>query len=60
MQSAVSLFADPGIVSSLLAQPHTFMEIDHEIFSTVILLSLIQELHSPSADSRATLRKYVH
>ena len=39
----VSLTADPGVVSSILAQSHTFMEIDREIISTVILI--------PSAES---------
>ena len=34
----VSLTADPGVVSSLPARSYTFMEIDHEIISTVILL----------------------
>ena len=34
----VCLTADPGEASSIPARPHTFMEIDHEIFSTVILL----------------------
>ena len=38
-----SLTADPGVVSSIPARSHTFVEIDHEIFSTVILL--------PSAES---------
>ena len=37
------LTADPGVASSILAQSHTFVEIDHEIISTVIL--------HPSADS---------
>ena len=37
------LTADPGVASSILAQSHTFMEIDYEILSTVILL--------PSAES---------
>ena len=37
------LTADPGVESSIPAHPHTFVEIDHEIISTVILL--------PSADS---------
>ena len=37
------LTADPGVASSIPARPHTFLEIDHEIISTVILL--------PSADS---------
>ena len=38
-----SLTAGQGVASSIPAQSHTFMEIDHEIISTVILL--------PSADS---------
>ena len=38
-----SLTADPGVASSIPAWSHTFMEIGHEIISTVILL--------PSADS---------
>ena len=32
------LTSDPGFVSSIPAQSHTFVEIDHEIISTVILL----------------------
>ena len=39
----VCLTADPGVASSIPARFHTFVEIDHEIISTVILL--------PSADS---------
>ena len=38
-----SLTADPGVASSIPARSHTFVEIDHEIISTVILL--------PSAES---------
>ena len=38
------LTANPGVTRSIPALSHTFMEIDHEIISTVILL--------PSADSR--------
>ena len=38
-----SLTADPGVASSIPARYQTFVEIDHEIFSTVILL--------PSAES---------
>ena len=38
-----SLTADPGVPSSIPAWSHTFMEIDHEIISTAILL--------PSAES---------
>ena len=37
-QSGASLIADPGAVSLTRARPHTFLEIDREIFSTVILL----------------------
>ena len=37
------LTADPGVASSIPAWSHTFVEIDHEIVSTVILL--------PSAES---------
>ena len=33
-----SLTADPGVASSIPARSHTFMEIDHEIISTVIFL----------------------
>ena len=37
------LTADPGVASSIPARSHTFVENDHEIISTIILL--------PSADS---------
>ena len=37
------LTADPGVASSFPVRSHTFMEIDHELISTIILL--------PSADS---------
>ena len=49
------LTADTGVASSIPALSHTFMEIDHEIVSTAILL--------PSADSRKVVSykgKYVH
>ena len=49
------LTADPGVVSSIPAQAHTFVEIDHEINSTVI--------HLPSAVSKRAVsykQKYVH
>ena len=36
------LTADPGVASSIPVRSHTFVEIDHEIISTIILL--------PSAD----------
>ena len=38
-----SLTADPGVASSIPAWSHTFVDIDHKIVSTVILL--------PSAES---------
>ena len=38
-----SLTADPGVASLIPAWSHTFVEIDHEIISTVTLL--------PSAES---------
>ena len=43
MSTDASLTADPGVASLIPAQSHTYMEIDHEITSTVILL--------PSAES---------
>ena len=50
------LAADPGVASSIPAQSQTFMEIDHEIISMVILL--------PPTDPRKVVvsckRKYVH
>ena len=43
-QSVICLTADPGVASSIPARSHTFMEIDHEIISTLFSsLSLIQE-----------------
>ena len=38
----IRVFVDPGVASSILVRSHTFVEIDHEMISTVILL--------PSAD----------
>ena len=38
-----SLMEDPGVAGLIPVRSHTFMEIDHEIISTVILL--------PSAES---------
>ena len=42
LATVACLTANPGVASSIPAQYHTFVEIDHEIISTVILL--------PSAD----------
>ena len=36
----MNLIADPGVISLIQAWPHTFLEIDHEIYSKVVLLSL--------------------
>ena len=51
------LTADPGVANSIPARYHTFVEIDHEIISTVILLL-------PLIYSRRVVvsykRKYVH
>ena len=50
VQEVTCLTADPGFMSSNLAQSHTFTEIYHVIISTVILL--------PSADSRKVVVTY--
>ena len=42
-QSVTCLATDPGVASTIPARSHTFVEIDHEIISTIILL--------PSAES---------
>ena len=55
-QSVTWLTPNPGATSSILAQSHTYKEIDHEITSRAILL--------PSTDSRRVVvsykQKYVH
>ena len=55
-QQETCLTADPGVASSIRARSHNFVEIDHEIISTAILL--------PSADSRRVVvsnkQNYVH
>ena len=55
-QSVTCLTADLGVTSSISARSHTFLKIDLEIISMVILL--------PSADSRRAVvsykLKYVH
>ena len=51
------LTADPGVASSISVRSHTFVEIDHEMISMVILLL-------PLIHSRRVVvsynRKYVH
>ena len=53
-QIVIHLTTDPEVESLILARSQTFVEIDHEIISTAILL--------PSADSRRVSykRKYMH
>ena len=48
--SVTFLTADSGVPSSIPALSYTFVEIDHEIVSTTILL--------PSADSRIVVVSY--
>ena len=50
-QSVMCLTADPGVVSSIPIQSHTFLEIDREIISTAFLL--------PSAYSRRVVVSYM-
>ena len=50
------LTADPGVASSIPARSHTFVEIDHEIISTVILLPSAHEgLLSVTSESMCTI-----
>ena len=50
------MIADPEIVSPILAWPHTFVEIYHENFSTVIFLLplILKGLLSVSCESMCT------
>ena len=50
-----SLTADPGVLSSISARSHTFVEIDHEIISTIILLPSGESL---SVTSESMCTKY--
>ena len=51
------LTADPGVASSIPVRSHTFVEIDHEMISTAILLLLL--IHSRMVVV-SYKRKYVH
>ena len=51
------LTADPGVVSSILIGSHTFVEIDHEMISTVILLLRLNHSRRVVVSYK---RKYVH
>ena len=56
VQSVMRLAADPGVLCFIPAQSYTFVVINHEIISTVILLlPLIQEgLLSVTSESMCT------
>ena len=51
------LTANPGVASLIPVRSHTFVEIDHEIISTVILLPLLIYSRRAVVSYR---RKYVH
>ena len=52
-----SLIADPGVASSIPVRSHTFVKIDHEIISTVILLPSAESFKKGCCQLQA---KYVH
>ena len=52
-----SLIANPGVPSSIPVRSHTFVEIDHEIISTVILLLPLNHSRRVVVSYK---RKYVH
>ena len=57
--SVASPIVDPGVASSIPGQSHTLVKIEHEIFSTVILLLLLiqdgQGLLSATSESMCTM-----
>ena len=55
--SGYSLIADPGAVSLIRAPSHTYVEIDHEIISKVILLLSAESFKKGVVSYK---RKYVH
>ena len=50
-----SLTADPGVASSIPARSHSFVEIDNEIISTVILLSSAESIKKDCCQLQATI-----
>ena len=50
-----NLTANPGVSSSIQARSHTFVEIDHEIISTVILLPCAESFKKGCCHSQAKL-----
>ena len=57
-QLVASPTADPGVVSSILAQSHTFVEIDHETISTIILLFPLKQEGLLSVITESMCTKY--
>ena len=57
-QLIVSLTTDPGVASSIPARSHTFVEIGHEILSTVILLLLLIQEGLLSVTNESMCMKY--
>ena len=55
-----NLTADPGVASSISARSHTFVEIDHEIISSVILLPPVLPLNHSRRVVVSYKQKYVH
>ena len=53
------LTADPGVASSIPARYHTFVEIDHEIISTVILLPSADLLKNGCCQLQAKVRAQI-
>ena len=58
MTADTCLTADPGVGSLIPARSHTFMEIDREIISTVILLLLLIQEGLLSVTSESMCTKY--
>ena len=52
------LTADPGVASSIPVRPHTFVEIDHEMISTVILLPSADSFKNQSVTSESMCTNY--
>ena len=63
LSTDASLYADPGAASSIPVRSHTFVEIDHEIIATVILLPSAESFKKGPSRIGAVVsykRKYVH
>ena len=56
--SVLSLIVDPGVVSLISARPYTYMEIHHEMFSTIILLLLLIQEGLLSVTRKSMYIKY--